>query len=62
MRGKKIPRFSLILFLELHCSDLSYILCRFVRNQPQITAKSRARKVEYLDTSSENLSDSDERV
>ena len=60
MRGKKIPRFSLIFFLDLHRSDLSYILCCFVRNQPQIAAKSRARKVEYVDTSSESSSDSDE--
>ena len=49
--------FPLGLFLELPRSDLS---CYFVRNQPQIVAKSRARKIEYVDTFSESTSDSDE--
>jgi hypothetical protein len=65
MLGKKIPRFSFTTgfsFSRLHRSNLSYILCCFVRNQPQIAAKTLARRVRYVDTSSESSSDSDQSV
>jgi hypothetical protein len=58
--GKKIPRFSLILFLELHRSNLSYILYRLL----EINHRSRANLVPIKSNmwtpSSESSSDSDE--
>jgi len=57
--AKKVPRFYFSSFSP-SCSDLLRVPYYPVRNQPQIAAKSRARKVEYIDTSSDTSSDSDE--
>ena len=60
MLGKKVPRFPFTYFISLAASLIYLIFFFRVRKQPQIAAKSGARKVEYVNASSESSSDSDE--